>query len=257
MFSNFLSELPSILLSLPVILLALSFHEMSHAYVADRLGDPTAKNLGRLTLNPAKHLNPIGFICMLLFHIGWANPVPINTRNFKNPRRDMALSSLAGPLSNVLLGILSAGLLRLALLVTTHYFSQDLNAVAISLMTGSAPNIGTPFLIVAILTMMLYLSMIINFSYAIFNLLPIPPWDGSRIFYVFLPPKWYFGIMKYERIILLVMLVLLWTGALTLPLSFIVGGMEKGMFALLGMRQDSEAYRALAWISQLIASLIA
>ena len=91
------SWLIQILLSLPIVLLALCVHETAHGYVAYKLGDPTARNLGRLTLNPLKHLDPIGFICMLLFGFGWATPVPINTRYFKKPKRDMALSALAGP----------------------------------------------------------------------------------------------------------------------------------------------------------------
>ncbi len=115
MFSSLIENLPIILLGLPAVLLALSFHEMCHAFAANKLGDPTARSLGRMTLNPFKHIDPIGFICMLLFHFGWANPVPINTRYFKKPRRDMALSSAAGPLSNLLLGIISALVLRLAL----------------------------------------------------------------------------------------------------------------------------------------------
>ena len=89
-----------LLLCIPIILLSLSLHETMHGYVAYKLGDPTAKNLGRLTLNPLKHLDPLGFLCMLLMGFGWANPVPINTRYFKNPRRDMAISAIAGPLSN-------------------------------------------------------------------------------------------------------------------------------------------------------------
>lgn len=91
LINSFLNDLPAFLLSLPIILFALSAHETAHGYVAYRLGDPTARNLGRLTLNPLKHLDPIGFLCMVFFHFGWAKPVPINTRNFKNPRRDMAL----------------------------------------------------------------------------------------------------------------------------------------------------------------------
>ena len=102
----------TLLLRLPIVLLMLSVHETAHGYVAYKLGDPTAKNLGRLTLNPIKHLDPIGFISMILFGIGWANPVPINTRNFKNPRRDMALSGAAGPVSNLLLALIFAILLR-------------------------------------------------------------------------------------------------------------------------------------------------
>ena len=95
---DFFNNLPIILLSLPAVLFSLSIHEAAHGYVANRLGDPTARNLGRLTLNPLKHINPFGFISMLFFRVGWANPVPINTRNFKNPRRDMAISAAAGPI---------------------------------------------------------------------------------------------------------------------------------------------------------------
>ena len=97
-----------LLLSLPIIILALTVHETAHGYVACKCGDPTAYNLGRLTLNPAKHLDPIGFFCMLIFGYGWAKPVPINTRNFNNPKRGMALSAAAGPLANLLLGVFFA-----------------------------------------------------------------------------------------------------------------------------------------------------
>lgn len=102
----------SLLLALPVVLLALSLHEAAHGFVALRLGDPTARNLGRITLNPIKHLDIIGFISMLLVGFGWANPVPVNTRHFKKPRRDMALTALAGPASNLLLSLVFLLLLR-------------------------------------------------------------------------------------------------------------------------------------------------
>ena len=256
MFSGFLDRLPSMLLSLPVIFLALSFHEMCHAYAAYRLGDPTARNFGRLTLNPMKHINPLGFLCMVLFRFGWANPVPINTRNFKNPRRDMALSALAGPVSNVVLGIVSAILLRLSLIGVEHYFSKDIEAIYTSIITQSHAAVSKPFLMVAIVVMMIYLSVLINFSYAVFNFIPVPPLDGSRIFYVLLPPKWYFGIMKYERIIMYVMLALLWTGALTLPLNWIVGGMESGLFYLLGMGSNTQPGLILVLIQYLISSFL-
>ena len=94
--TNFMRELPLYLLSLPVVLLALSIHESAHGYAAYRLGDPTARNLGRITLNPVKHFDLLGFLSMLVFHVGWAKPVPINSRYFKNPRRDMALTGAAG-----------------------------------------------------------------------------------------------------------------------------------------------------------------
>ncbi len=253
---NFISQLPTLLLSLPVILLSLSVHECCHGYAAMKLGDPTARNLGRLTLNPFKHIDPIGFICMVLFRVGWANPVPINTRNFKKPRRDMALSALAGPASNVLLAFLFGGLLRVSLWLTEMWFVDDLNAIARAWSTGTSFTVSNGFIIMAIVVIMLYLGITINFSYAIFNLIPVPPLDGSRIFYVFLPSKWYFGIMKYERIIALVMLALLWFGVLSIPLSWAVGGLENLVFALFGMKAGSEPYAALLCINYYISSFI-
>ncbi len=255
MFGSLIENLPMILLGLPAVLLALSFHEMCHAFAAHKLGDSTARNLGRLTLNPFKHIDPVGFICMVLFHFGWANPVPINTRYFKKPRRDMALSAAAGPLSNLLLGMISALLLRLSLFFVGKFCEQDLNAVWLSLWTHGTPQVSKTFFVVAILVMMLYLSVIINFNYAIFNLIPIPPLDGSRIFYVFLPTKWYFAVMKYERIIMIVMLALLWTGMLSKPLSWIVGGMENGLFYLIGMGNETEPRTVLDLIYCYIAIL--
>ena len=94
------------LFSAIIVMIALSVHEFSHAFAANRVGDPTAKNLGRMTINPIKHLDPIGALCLLFFHFGWARPVPINPRNFKNPKRGFAISSLAGPISNIILSVL-------------------------------------------------------------------------------------------------------------------------------------------------------
>ncbi|MBQ7337699.1 MAG: site-2 protease family protein [Clostridia bacterium] len=256
MFENFISQLPSYVISLPVILLALSFHEMCHGYVALKLGDPTARNLGRLTLNPIKHLHPLGFLMMLFFHVGFANPVPINSRNFKKPRRDMALSALAGPLSNVLLAIVSAIILRLLLLLCQQTMVDDLYLIYTGILTGSAYRISAIGTILSILVYMSYLSVIINISYAVFNMLPIPPWDGSRVFYVFLPNKWYFGIMKYERIIMIGMFILLMTGFLDAPLQFITNGISSGLFYLTGMDYSSEPFYFLHLILNHINSLL-
>lgn len=206
MFANI--NLISLVLSLPVILLALSVHEASHGFVAYKLGDPTARNLGRLTLNPIKHINIWGFVCMLFFRFGWANPVPINTRNFKKPRRDMALSAAAGPASNILSAILFALLLRVDLLCMEHFFTED-TYLAIERMNGYAVEVGMGFNMMCVLTYMLYIGVILNIGLAVFNLIPIPPFDGSRIAYVFLPPKWYFKVMKYEQYIMIAILALL------------------------------------------------
>ena len=171
------------ILSALVVLIALTVHEFSHGFAAYKLGDPTAKSLGRLSLNPIKHLDPIGAICMLFFHVGWAKPVPINARYFKKPKRDFALVALAGPLANLVMAFLSAFLyLFLCALWRDIVF---VSAFRLAL----AKNV----------LLFLQLFHVINIGFAIFNLLPIPPFDGSRILNVILPQRIYFSIMKYER----------------------------------------------------------
>lgn len=174
------------LLSAIVVLISLTVHEYCHGYAAYKLGDDTAKNFGRLTLNPLKHLDPIGALCMLFFHIGWAKPVPINARNFKNPKKGFAITALAGPLSNIILGFVFAFLYLLvyALLKDVGFARKDFSYYL-------ASNTLT----------FLWLFHSINIGLGLFNLLPIPPFDGSRLLNVVLPPKYYFGIMKYERYI--------------------------------------------------------
>ena len=186
------NALVSLLLSIPVILFSLSFHEAAHGYIAYKMGDPTARNMGRLTLNPLKHLDPIGAICMLIFGYGWAKPVPISTRNFDNPRKGMALTAIAGPISNLILGVISSILYVIAGIV---YFK-------------AAGNVSENVLLVLdIVWVLFYISAFLNFALMAFNLIPVPPFDGSRFFYYFLPQKWYFGVMKYERTIMIVVLV--------------------------------------------------
>ncbi len=208
-----------LLLCLPIILLSLSLHEAAHGYVAYRLGDPTARNLGRITLNPIKHLDPIGFICMLLAGFGWANPVPINTRYFKKPRRDMALSSAAGPVSNLLLAVIFAAMLKVYYIV---FSSPEL------LLSANETTIR----VIYFLGIFLYYGISLNVTLAVFNLLPIPPLDGSRLAYVFLPPKYYFGVMKYERYIHIAIMLLLLTGVLSPVIGFVRNGIIDLLFII-------------------------
>ena len=185
-----------------VLLTAIPVHEAAHAYVADKLGDPTARYMGRLTINPMAHFDLMGSVAMILFGIGWAKPVPINPRNFKDQKKGMAISAAAGPVSNIIVAAISLALAKLLLYI--------------SYVSGANTVLSTLFTI--------FRSMcFINISLAIFNLIPIPPFDGSRIFNYFLPDKFYFKIMEYERYIFLALFVVLFTGILDLPLSFLSG----------------------------------
>ena len=201
------------------VLIALTVHEVAHGYMAFRLGDPTARNLGRLTLNPMKHLDPVGTLCMIFFHFGWARPVPVNSRYFKKPRRDMALTSAAGPVSNFIMAFLGA--LVYAILYTifaSHPVSNNIAA----------------YIQIAALQLLQYFHFL-NLSLGLFNLIPVPPLDGSRIFLTFLPAKYYFGIMKYERYIQLGLMILLYLGFLSRPLSMLVSWLSSGMFRVISL----------------------
>ena len=180
------------LMALPAVLIALSFHEFAHGYASWKLGDPTAKNLGRLTLSPFKHLDPLGFVCLLFFGFGWAKPVPVNARYYKNPRVGMAITAAAGPLMNLVLGFFGVLVYkRIYLIPATTDFLLNFKGVLLE---------------------MVLIFCTLNISLCVFNLIPIPPLDGSRIAFIFMPPKWYFGIMKYERYIYLGLIVLMMLG---------------------------------------------
>ena len=214
-------ELIAYLLAIPAALLALSVHEYAHGYVAYRLGDPTARSLGQLTLNPLKHLDPIGTLCMVLFRFGWAKPVPINPRYFKDPRKGMALTAAAGPIASFLLAFLGALLYKLTLLLGNAVITAFPNELVIYF-----------FFYLSQFCLVLHS---LNLSLCIFNLIPLPPLDGSRIFYVFLPPKWYFGVMKHERTIQIVLLIALWLGAFSGILHTVVGWLSSLIFWILSL----------------------
>jgi Zn-dependent protease len=178
-----------LIIQAPPLLFALTVHELAHGYVAWRLGDPTAKNEGRLTLNPLKHLDPIGVLAFIIMKIGWAKPVPVDPRYFRNPQRDMLLVALAGPGSNVLLAVASAALAHL--FVALH---------------------ALPFFFLQPLVAMLAASVWINIMLAVFNCIPIPPLDGSKVLMGLLPPAAARSYAKLEPFGFFILLGLFYTG---------------------------------------------
>lgn len=190
-------ELALYLLRALVVLIAIPFHEAAHALVSHWLGDDTAVRAGRLSLNPMRHFDLLGALCMLIGGVGWAKPVGIDVRNYKNPKVGMAVSAAAGPVSNFLLAWISMILYK---------------CVVYSGLGGEVPAI----------TIFFYYMVAMNLSLAVFNLIPIPPFDGSRIALLFLPQRLYFKAMRYERQIMLVVLLLVFLRILDMPLSIAV-----------------------------------
>ena len=212
----------NLLLSLPSILIALSVHECAHAWAAYKLGDPTAKNFGRMTINPLKHLDPLGVLCMIIAGFGWARPVPVTSRNLRKPRRDMVLISLAGPASNIVLAFFGLLVLRIMEALVLPALSPT-----------SLSNFGISAIVMLLEFLVLFCSL--NAGLAIFNLLPIPPLDGSRLLALILPSRIYFKYVRYERYISFVLVLLLVFDVLDIPLFYLRSYLMMGLEWIIGL----------------------
>jgi len=192
-------------------LICITFHELAHGYTAYRLGDRTAKDMGRLTLNPIKHLDPIGLLMILIFRFGWAKPVPVNMYNFSNPRRYMAITAIAGPLSNIIL----------AMFVMLIYGF----VIAAS---GGISEEGAGAVIQEIILSTVYISI----ALAMFNLMPIPPLDGSKVLFSLLPDGLYTKLMRYERFGIILLIIVLNTPVFRSTIVKLTGTLFNSFFAV-------------------------
>lgn len=201
------------LFRLPIIFMAITIHEYAHGYAAFKMGDPTAKFQGRLSLNPLAHMDIVGALAMLLLGFGWAKPVPINPNNFRNRKKGTVIVSLAGPLSNIFLALLGA--------------------VIYGILLRFYVNIGNISEMFAVALLGIFGQMIVlNVSFAVFNLVPFPPLDGSKILGAVLPWRYQYKIMQYERYAFPVLIILMVSGALDGILRFFTSPIINSMIEI-------------------------
>lgn len=186
------SILTDMLLAIIPALICITLHELSHGFVAYKLGDNTAKNMGRLTLNPIKHIDIFGLLMMIVFKFGWAKPVPVNMYNFKNPKRDMAITALAGPVSNVLICCVVLFIYGLVYLPCNAADSEFAKSLLYTV----------------------YITAYLSIALAVFNIIPIPPLDGSKVLFSLMSNERYMKLMRYERYGMLLLLILIMTDVL-------------------------------------------
>ncbi|MBQ4249864.1 MAG: site-2 protease family protein [Clostridia bacterium] len=209
MFFN-IQSFSELIFRLIAVILALTFHEFSHGLAAYLMGDDTARSQGRLTLNPLKHIDIFGGIMLLLVGFGWAKPVGVNPMRFKNPKAGMAITALAGPVSNFILAFIFY-VLALVVQINAAGANGQIGQTAIAVITFFSVCIS------------------MNIGLGIFNMIPVPPLDGSRVVTAFLPDRMYFGIMRYERYIMIGLMALLFLNVLDVPLSFLFAKVWDGI----------------------------
>ncbi len=209
---NFIDAIVFVLSSVFVVFLVLPIHEFAHALTATKLGDNTAKWQGRLSINPMRHIDWFGAVMIILVGFGWAKPVPVNPARFRHPKSDMALVSLAGPMANLLMGII--------------FFILCAFTQFIAIKAGI---VGVVTYYIALFFM--YIGSI-NISLAVFNLIPLPPLDGAKVLGAFLPERIYYTLLQYERQLSLILIVLICTGAASNVLSTVTSSVSNGIYSI-------------------------
>lgn len=206
------TTISNLIYTIPAVLIAIVLHEWAHGFISYKLGDPSPKAEGRLSLNPLKHLDPVGTLCLLFFRFGWAKPVQVNPNYYKDKKMGMMWTALAGPIMNFIISFLTILIVIIILKLFPNFILTDLGYYVYNVL------LVTSFL---------------SISLGVFNLIPIPPLDGSKILFAILPEDMYFAYMKYERYGMILLVILLYSGVFSMILSPLTTGIYNGMITLL------------------------
>lgn len=206
------TTISNLIYTIPAVLIAIVLHEWAHGFISYKLGDPSPKAEGRLSLNPLKHLDPVGTLCLLFFRFGWAKPVQVNPNYYKDRKMGMMWTALAGPIMNFIISFLTILIVIIILKLFPNFILTDLGYYVYNVL------LVTSFL---------------SISLGVFNLIPIPPLDGSKILFAILPEDMYFAYMKYERYGMILLVILLYSGIFSMILSPLTTGIYNGMITLL------------------------
>lgn len=213
------SALRTLAISAIASLVCIILHECAHGFAADCMGDHTARRNGRLSWNPVRHIDAFGLLMMVTVGVGWAKPVPVDARNFKHPKRGMAITALAGPVSNFLLA-------AAALFLAGVLYRLPLGSMSDALWTAYS-----------FVWMLLVRVAVLSVGLGLFNLIPIPPLDGSKVLFSFLPERIYFFILRYERYVMLAVMLVMWSGVFDAPLNAAIRAVLRVLCTLTGFPQ--------------------